>query len=102
MASKKLQNFENVHVVSRTLDHGHGRPYTWGHLYKHVSHKNDGRSSEKLTLFYGKCYGCAGSTDVWFGYVTFDAKLFQILNFVLIYISLTRLIIVLIKVGYLC
>ena len=57
MASKKLQNFENVHVVSRPLDHGHGRPYSWGSLYKHVSHKYGERSSENLTLFMGNFMG---------------------------------------------
>ena len=67
MASKKLQNFENVRLVSRPLDHCHGRPYTLGRLFKHVSHTNGERSSENLALFYGKFYMCAGSTDAWFG-----------------------------------
>ena len=88
--------------MSRPLDHCHGRPYTLGRLYKHVSHTNGERSSDNLALFFMGNFICVpvrqmhGSDRL-----RLMQNFLQILNFILICISLTCLIIVLIKAGYL-
>ena len=89
-------------MVSRPLDHGHGRPYKWGRLYKHVSHKNGERSSKNLTLLMGNFMGVTVRQMHGSERLRLMQIFFKILNFILIYKSLTRLNIVLIKAGYLC
>ena len=88
--------------MSRPLDHCHGRPYTLGRLYKHVSHTNGERSSENLALFMGNFICVPVRQMHGLDRLRLMQNFLQILNFILIYISLTRLIIVLIKAEYLC